>query len=148
MRIRSVAFEFGIWRCERNGRSSGSVTGGNGSLRASPGAVDAGQQLRPARSAAAAVMAHAGERGRRLAAGTGILRTARTVAVGSGTVQRIKAELATLHQEYRFVRGTTRAELWAAPPWAKIAPPTDAVLVSAALRLISPLRANTSRLLR
>jgi DNA invertase Pin-like site-specific DNA recombinase len=29
-----------------------------------------------------------------LAAGTGILKTARTVGVGSGTVQRIKAELA------------------------------------------------------
>jgi DNA invertase Pin-like site-specific DNA recombinase len=31
---------------------------------------------------------------RHLAAGTGILKTARTVGVGSGTVQRIKAELA------------------------------------------------------
>ena len=30
-----------------------------------------------------------------LAAGTGILKTARTVGVGSGTVQRVKAELAT-----------------------------------------------------
>jgi DNA invertase Pin-like site-specific DNA recombinase len=29
-----------------------------------------------------------------LAAGTGILKTARTVGVGSGTVQRVKAELA------------------------------------------------------
>ena len=29
-----------------------------------------------------------------LAAGVGILKTARTVGVGSGTVQRIKAELA------------------------------------------------------
>jgi hypothetical protein len=31
---------------------------------------------------------------KKLAAGVGILNTARTVGVGSGTVQRIKAELA------------------------------------------------------
>jgi hypothetical protein len=37
-RIRSVAMEFGRWRCDRSGRSSGSVTGGKGRLRASPGA--------------------------------------------------------------------------------------------------------------
>ena len=37
-RIRSVVMEFGMWRCDRSGRSSGSVTGGNGRLRASPGA--------------------------------------------------------------------------------------------------------------
>ena len=37
-RIRSVAMEFGMWRCDRSGRSSGSVTGGKGRLRASPGA--------------------------------------------------------------------------------------------------------------
>src|SRR6476620_1684851 len=30
--------EFGMWRCDRSGRSSGSATGGNGRLRASPGA--------------------------------------------------------------------------------------------------------------
>ena len=35
-RIRRVAIEFGTWRCDRSGRSSGSVTGGNGRLRASP----------------------------------------------------------------------------------------------------------------
>jgi len=30
--------EFGTWRCDRSGSSSGSVTGGKGRLRASPGA--------------------------------------------------------------------------------------------------------------
>ena len=37
-RIRSVAMEFGMWRCDRSGRSSVSVTGGKGRLPASPGA--------------------------------------------------------------------------------------------------------------
>src|SRR4029077_17811897 len=37
-RMRSVAMEFGMWRCDRSGGSSGSVTCGNGRLRASPGA--------------------------------------------------------------------------------------------------------------
>ena len=37
-RIRKVAIEFGMWRCERSGRSSGSMTDGKGRLRASPGA--------------------------------------------------------------------------------------------------------------
>jgi hypothetical protein len=37
-RIRSVAMEFGMWRCDRSGRSSGSVTSGKGRLPASPGA--------------------------------------------------------------------------------------------------------------
>ena len=37
-RMRKVAIEFGMWRCERSGRTSGSITDGKGRLRASPGA--------------------------------------------------------------------------------------------------------------
>ncbi len=36
-RIRSVAIEFGMWRWERSGKSSGSITVGKGRLRAAPG---------------------------------------------------------------------------------------------------------------
>jgi hypothetical protein len=37
-RMRSVAIEFGTWRWERSGSTSGSITGGNGRSRAALGA--------------------------------------------------------------------------------------------------------------
>ena len=36
--MRSVLIEFGMWRCERSGSASGSITRGNGRSRAAPGA--------------------------------------------------------------------------------------------------------------
>ena len=35
--MRRVAMEFGTWRCERSGSTSGSIIGGNGRSRAAPG---------------------------------------------------------------------------------------------------------------